>query len=143
MINHLGNGWLYPLLGIAIMARIGWDSYHVILTATLAVGIAHVIYLFLKRAVARDRPFVRDPALSCLSRPLDRHSFPSGHCMTLTAVLVPLTMALPDTTAPTILLWFLLAWARLVSAHHYPSDIVAGALLGFLVTVPVSAVLLR
>jgi undecaprenyl-diphosphatase len=69
---------------------------------------------------------------------LDQHSFPSGHAMTLPAVLVPLGLQFPQTIGLAFASWLLMAWARLASAHHYPSDVAAGAALGVCVSYPIS-----
>ena len=73
-----------------------------------------------------------------LLRALDEHSFPSGHAMTLTAALVPFVLAFPHVLGLAFATWLLMAWARLASAHHYPSDVAAGAVLGVCVSYPIS-----
>ena len=84
------------------------------------------------------------PALSgarrsrALLETLDEHSFPSGHVMTLTAALVPIVLALPATLPLSLGAWCAMAWARLASAHHYPSDIFAGAGIALVVSYPLS-----
>ena len=69
---------------------------------------------------------------------LDQHSFPSGHAMTLPAALVPLSMQFPQTMGLAFATCLLMAWARLASAHHYPSDVAVGTVLGFSVSYPIS-----
>ena len=138
VLNHLGNGWLYPLL-----AGLLWWAHPEVFGAIAAPGGAaaiasHAVYPWIKRAVARDRPCQKDPALPSLLRVLDRYSFPSGHCMTITAVAIPVCAALPQLTAPAALACALVAWARVAAAHHYPTDIVAGIALGAVVSVPIT-----
>jgi undecaprenyl-diphosphatase len=70
--------------------------------------------------------------------PLDEHSFPSGHCMTMAAVFVPLGLALPQLIFVLGIVAFLIGWARLAAAHHYPSDLVSGAALGAAIALPIS-----
>ena len=58
--------------------------------------------------------------------------------MTLSAALLPLVLAFPQTFGMAIAIGVLMAWARLASAHHYLSDVVAGTALGLVVSYPLS-----
>ena len=55
-----------------------------------------------------------------------RVSFPSGHATTAAALAVSLALIHP----PTRWLWFSLglvvAWSRVITLHHYPSDVIVG-----------------
>jgi undecaprenyl-diphosphatase len=137
-LSWLGNGWVYLVLGIGSVAGAGLDAIPVLVAGTLNVLVLHCIYPVIKRRVARPRPYQRDATLMPLLPVLDRHSFPSGHAMTLPAALVPLAMQFPQTVSVAFATCFLMAWARLASAHHYPSDVVAGIALGIIVSYPLS-----
>jgi undecaprenyl-diphosphatase len=73
---------------------------------------------------------------------LDEHSFPSGHTMTLSGVLVPIVIAWPSITMSAMALVLSMAWSRIATAHHYPSDVVAGVALGASLAWPLSSVAL-
>jgi undecaprenyl-diphosphatase len=137
-VNLLGNGWLYPLIGIALAVSGVAHAWKIVMAALLATGTAHVIYGVAKRVIGRKRPFERDPALQPLARVLDRYSFPSGHCMTLTAVLIPIVHAAPRVWPVAFGALAILSWCRLAAAHHYPSDVIAGIGLGAAVAVPLA-----
>jgi undecaprenyl-diphosphatase len=137
-INRLGNGWLFVLCGIGLLGFQGWSAVPIVATALLALGIAHVLYPVMKSYIARPRPMDRYAELESLLTPLDRYSCPSGHCMSATALFVPIILVVPGSTVIFISLWLLIAWARLAAAHHYPSDIVLGALVGCSVAWPIS-----
>jgi undecaprenyl-diphosphatase len=102
----------------------------VILHAGLAAGAAHAVYPWIKRKIGRPRPFERMPDWHPGIPVLDRYSFPSGHCMTVTAVAIPLALAYSQWLLPILVLGLTIAWARMACAHHYPSDLVAGCALG-------------
>lgn len=136
-LNHLGNGWMYPLLAAMLLWYYPHEFADVALVAGVAAGASHLIYPWIKRAVARLRPFEVDQKMVPLLRPLDRYSFPSGHCMTITAVLIPVCGAHSTLAVPATLACLAIAWARLVAAHHYPSDLLAGTALGAVVALPV------
>ena len=102
----------------------------------------HCFYPIIKQRFHRPRPFSVDPKLPSLLATLDVHSFPSGHVMTLTGVLVPIVILWPATAILSVLLACCLAWARVATAHHFPSDVFAGAVLGVGVGYPISLCLI-
>lgn len=137
--TKLGNGWIYPAIAAAILLRWGVSGLRIIAAALATTGILHLLYPRLKRRFLRARPFVANAELKSLAAPLDRYSFPSGHTMTLTGVVVPVIVFWHAAWPASLALGFGLAWSRLATAHHYPSDILAGALLGAGVGLPVAA----
>lgn len=137
VINGLGDGWIYALAALAVVARMGQAAGRVVATAAAAAAVSHLIYAVVKRRTKRLRPFERDASIEPVARILDRYSFPSGHCMTVTAVAVPIIDAIPVWWPAAVLIWMLVALCRLLAGHHYPSDLAAGALIGLLVSVPV------
>jgi undecaprenyl-diphosphatase len=78
----------------------------------------------------RERPYITHCAIRCVSAPLDRYSFPSGH--TLHAVSFTLIFAsyFPEWTGALSALTLLIALSRVVLGLHYPTDVAAGAMLG-------------
>jgi undecaprenyl-diphosphatase len=137
-LSWLGNGWVYLALGIGSIIAAGLDAIPVVVVGTLNVVVLHCVYPVIKRRVARPRPYQRDATLLPLLPALDQHSFPSGHAMTLSAALVPLTIQFPQTIGLAFATCLLMAWARLASAHHYPSDVAVGTALGVAVSYPIS-----
>ena len=87
-------------------------------------------YKYLKRTLVRERPFISFPVIHCGTPPLDRYSFPSGH--TLHAVCFNSVLALTLPSLALVILPFTLAVAasRVVLGLHYPSDVLAGAIIG-------------
>jgi undecaprenyl-diphosphatase len=142
VVNHLGNGWCYPFVAIALWYSPFPRARVTLAAAVLAATIGHCIYPWLKQRVARNRPCEAYPELCSLLKPLDKYSLPSGHCMTLTTVSVPIVITFPATVWCACVAWALLGWARIASAHHYPTDVVAGMVLGATVAWPVCRVLL-
>ncbi len=130
--SKLGNGWLYILLAALIFVHWGVSGAKTMLYAGANAALTHAVYPMIKRRYLRRRPFSVDPELSSLLETLDEHSFPSGHIMTLSAVLVPIVLFWSGFAAPAALMVCGLAWSRVATAHHYPSDVFAGALLGLL-----------
>jgi len=129
LVSRIGNGGLYLVL-FSILLLLIEDSMKVIICSSLAILIAHLIYPWVKHAFSRDRPFHIWKHLVSDFLPLDRHSFPSGHSMTLTAAALPLMVVYPATVPVFLVAWSVMAWARIACAHHYPSDVAAGTVLG-------------
>ncbi|MFZ3181304.1 MAG: phosphatase PAP2 family protein [Methylocystis silviterrae] len=129
-ISKLGNGWIYLILAPIVLIGLGWHGLHVAALAGLNAALLHMLYPIIKRRFGRRRPFHVDARLPSLLKTLDDHSFPSGHAMTLTGVLAPIVIAWPATTLSAGLLLLSMAWSRIATAHHYPSDVAAGVALG-------------
>jgi membrane-associated phospholipid phosphatase len=136
--SRIGNGGLYPVLATLLILGWGARGRDAMIAAAINVGLVHSVYPAIKRRAGRRRPFQAHADLESLLETLDEHSFPSGHVMTLTAALVPIVLALPATLPLSLGAWCAMAWARLASAHHYPSDIFAGAVFALLVSYPLS-----
>jgi undecaprenyl-diphosphatase len=141
-LNRLSNGWMYAVIVAGLLWMHPPRVSLILSAAALAVLGAHSIYPVIKRLAARPRPCDIDPSLKPLLHTLDKYSFPSGHCMTFTAVLIPITSGLPEFTSFAALMWILIAWARLAAAHHYPSDLLAGTALGAIVAWPITTFLI-
>lgn len=137
-LSKLGNGWIYPLLVAAILAKWGLSGLRIIAPAALSAMLLHGVYPYLKDWCGRSRPYQTAPELPSLLDTLDAHSFPSGHTMTMVGVLTPVVMLWPAATASAVLMTLGMAWSRVATAHHYPSDVLAGAALGFGVGYPMT-----
>ena len=78
----------------------------------------------------RSRPYVYNPALHpAVDRPANT-SYPSGHGYGSALFAVLLTAVLPEHAADWQQQAALVRWSRLVGGAHYPSDVVAGKILG-------------
>lgn len=138
-VSKLGNGWIYPLLLVAVLYGLGWQGGRVAAVAGVNAALLHLLYPLLKRRFRRLRPFHADPRLPSLLKTLDEHSFPSGHAMTITGVLAPIVLAWPAMTLSALILVLSMAWSRVATAHHYPSDVIAGVALGAALAFPLSS----
>lgn len=58
--------------------------------------------------------------------------------MSLSGVLVPVVFVWPAAAMSAAALMLIMAWSRIATAHHYPSDILAGTLLGIVLAYPLS-----
>jgi undecaprenyl-diphosphatase len=130
LASRLGDGLFWYVLMLALLAAYGWDALPAVLHMIVAGLAGTMVYKWLKGATERPRPYQVCPTICCLTAPLDRFSFPSGH--TLHAVVFSL-VATAHYPALGWLVWpftALVAASRLVLGLHYMSDVLVGALLG-------------
>ena len=131
LMGRLGNGivWYALLALLPIVLGIEALPLTLHLTATALVGVA--IYKVCKLLLVRERPFVTHGEVTCYGVPLDRGSFPSGHTIHAVSFTVMLGTLYPDTLWALTPLALSIALSRVILGHHYPSDVLAGAGIGF------------
>ena len=85
----------------------------------------------LKLAINRDRPFVTYPYLD-KQADAGSYSFPSGHTSSAFAFATSLSLAFPKwyVIAPAYLYASAAGYSRMHLGVHYPSDVLAGAVVG-------------
>jgi len=142
-ISRAGNGWVYPVVSGFLFVSPIEHAARCIAAAIISLAIAFTIYPPLKRTLARTRPCHNDEGLSDALAPLDRYSFPSGHAMTAAAFGLPIIVAAPPLAIPIVLGGCaLVSWSRIALGHHYPSDIIAGTVLGGVIAAVVTVIVL-
>lgn len=96
------------------------------LVAAETVGLAFLIPL--RYLVRRERPVPRKPGF--LPIPWERYSFPSSHALRSSAVAIVLTLSVGPLRWVAIPLALLVGWSRVVLRRHFPTDVIAGVVLG-------------
>lgn len=121
-----------PDLGRAtygVLLRIGAASGFVI----LAVALPGLTVSVVKRLIGRARPGRiegSDLYFAPFSWNSNLASFPSGHATTAFAAAVALGVLFPRARGALFFYAALMALSRIVVAAHYPSDVIAGAVVG-------------
>jgi undecaprenyl-diphosphatase len=129
-ISRLGDGEAWLLL-IALLAVLPGGAGVRCALHLLAVGAAGLlIYSLLKRRTARRRPCVSLHGLRLCMPPLDEFSFPSGHTLHATSFALVALHHLPALGLGLLAFAALTALVRVMLGLHYPSDVVAGAVIG-------------
>ena len=133
IITHLGDGggiWIFCafLLGVKKETR----KIAMILVVGLLLDLV-LGNLILKNIVGRPRPCDLDPHITLLiSRPFG-HSFPSGHTLSSFTSATILYDFRKTWGRWAFLLASVIAFSRMYHFVHYPTDVLAGVILGYLI----------
>jgi undecaprenyl-diphosphatase len=101
--------------------------------ATAAGGVALLLVQPIANAVDRSRPFVAHPHSELLVSHARDAGFPSDHATGAFAMAMALWLYDRTIGAICFVLAAIVAFARVYVGVHYPSDVVAGALIGMAV----------
>ena len=133
---RLARGWLdrfmrvYTHLGgfgstvgtSSLLLAMGGEMRRAGLAALTALVTSHLVVRLLKRHTERPRPYLVLADSRSVVAPLPDYSFPSGH----TAASFALATVVAVGAA------ILVGLSRTYLGHHYPSDVLAGAVIGML-----------
>lgn len=139
--DEAGKDVLYPIFAAVALLLDGGEAFRLILACAISSALSLAIYPLLKELVRRERPIAFDSDLETGIAPMDRFSWPSGHSITAIAFLVPFGIAGTPLTALIAPFAFLVLWSRVALGHHYPSDIIGGAILGAVIAALVALLL--
>jgi undecaprenyl-diphosphatase len=128
--SRLGDWPLWLVSGVVLFAVGGTRLRCAVLASSCAIFASVLLFMAIKNLIGRPRPCEVWANLPCLLRAPDRFSFPSGHTMTAFAAA-----SAYGALAPELLLLFLpaavlIGLSRILLGLHYPTDVLAGALLG-------------
>ncbi len=137
-IGNLGAIWLLIAGLLFFIPRYRKYGIMIVLAILLAALTGEVI---LKPLIARIRPCNVNPGIPLLiPRPMD-FSFPSGHTSASFAATSIIWKANKKLGLPALLFALLMGFTRLYLYVHYPSDILAGLILGLLCGITVLCII--
>ena len=129
-ISGLGDGgavWIGLTLVLMLFRKTRKTGYMMALALVLGLLIGN---LTLKPLIARIRPYDANPDVTLLIDRLSDYSFPSGHTLASFEAAAVLLLQYRAKAIPALVLALLIAFSRLYLYVHYPTDVLAGALLG-------------
>lgn len=130
IISRLGDGWFW-YTSLLITWLIQGSAYSTqMLYVIVGMLCATALYKLLKHKTLRPRPYQVHQAVVLGERPLDHFSFPSGHTLHAVMLCILLGYILPSMLLLLLPFTLLVAISRVILGLHYPSDVVAGAMIG-------------
>jgi undecaprenyl-diphosphatase len=133
VVKHVSDVWLWPLVAAALACL----DAPLLARGLLAAGVSNTLLVLIKSTVQRPRPAdVLALEARASHRPFfrsDGSSFPSGHALNAFTVGTLVAMSHPGLALPIGAGALAIVASRLLLGLHFLSDVVAGALLGWLV----------
>lgn len=142
-LTHLADkGWLWIALAVFLLFFKKTRKAGVLGLCALAVGFL-ITNVALKNLVARPRPWLTVSGLTILIRKPTDYSFPSGHTCASFAAALSFYKMLPNKNwgIAAIVLATLIAFSRLYLGVHYPTDVIGGFVIAFLIVEILSRVI--
>ena len=126
-----------PPVAPIILIAVGEDERNVSLQRkgvvnAITVTTSFAVTIGLKEVIKRSRPYETYPDIKKLTKARDGKSFPSGHSSTAFAAATMLSLQYPKwyVIVPSYLWAGTVSYSRMHLGVHYPSDVLAGALVG-------------
>lgn len=129
-VSRTGDGLLYAVIAALILLFEPHTGKTFLITGLLAYLFEIPAFIGLKHLIKRDRPFVGLPYTESAIQPSDKFSLPSGHSAGAFVMATLIAYFYPHYTVPVYAWASLIGFSRVMLGVHYPTDILAGALLG-------------
>lgn len=128
-LGNMGALWIGLAVALFLYKKTRLTGSHAMLAVAVNVVLTNGL---LKYLVARPRPFLLHSEINPLIALPTGFSFPSGHTSCSFAVAFVLYALLPKRYGiPALVTAVLVGFSRLYLGVHYPTDVLAGVLVGF------------
>lgn len=113
------------------------------LEALSVLGLSQIIVQGLKRTLSRERPYKILEKLNTFGISLKDYSFPSGHTTASFSIASTLALNIPKISILVFFLAMIIGLSRIYLGVHYPTDVLAGIILGIGSSILVHYLLLK
>lgn len=133
------GGATFTVLISTILMLFGKEEFKAVaVKGSIALAVSFVIGFFLKKVWGRPRPYLVIPNTHISKKVWKDCSFPSGHTAAGFSLAVNYTLSYPQFILPLVMYGLLVGVSRIYLGQHYPTDILAGAILGALMATTVN-----
>lgn len=130
-IGEYGTIWIIIALSLLFFKQYRKYGIIMLISLTLCLLLGEFV---LKNLISRARPFYIDDDIKLIISPPGGYSFPSGHSASSFAGARVLYKAKKKIGIIAYIVASLIAISRVYLYVHYPSDVLAGALIGTLIS---------
>ncbi len=131
-VSAAGDGYLYPVIAASMFFLAPDIAPQFLLAACIAYAIELPLYKLMKQKIRRSRPFHTLDGVQRRVVPHDSFSFPSGHTAAAFIMAGLVGYFFPLLGIPAYAAASLISFSRIYLGVHYPTDILAGIVLGSL-----------
>ena len=134
-VTSLGNGGMIWIVA-TVLLMIPKKTRKVGITSAVALLLSLIINNnIIKNTVQRPRPFATFKELQIIVPIPSEFSFPSGHTASSFAAASVFFRQLPKKLGlPSVILAGIIGFSRLYVGVHYPTDVIAGVIMGILLS---------
>ncbi|WP_158965573.1 phosphatase PAP2 family protein [Paraglaciecola sp. L3A3] len=134
-VSKTGDGQLYLVIGVLLWWLEPEHGALFLSAGLLAYTLEIPVYIFLKRALKRQRPCDSATNFNAHITPSDKFSLPSGHTAAAFLMASLVSSFYPNLALVAYLWASCIGISRVLLGVHYPGDILAGAALGMGISV--------
>lgn len=142
-LSTLGNAgifWIVLSVILLIPKKYRKSGFQMMLSMALCYIVGNLI---LKNLIARDRPCWIHPSVQLLVKSPWDYSFPSGHSMNGFTASVAMLCNDRKIGIPAVILAAFIAFSRLYNFVHFPTDVIAGIVIGIVMALLVNYLMKR
>jgi undecaprenyl-diphosphatase len=130
IVTQLGSAVFTIAVVLMLMIFTASQTRMTAFASAAALAFSHLPVFLLKKIFPRKRPYLVLERTKFPANPLKDHSFPSGHTTAYFSITIPFIILVPPLAIILIPAGLCVGISRMYLGLHYPSDVVAGGILG-------------